>query len=319
MKLFLGIDIGGTKIACLAADEKGRVVKSDHFIIRHNQSPERNIQELIRRIRRLISKKKIEGIGIGTPGPVNPASGKIPWSPNLAGWEGIPISKIFKKAFHIPVFIENDANVAALCEMKFGSGRGKKDLIYITVSTGIGGGLILSGKLYSGHNFSGGELGHMTIIPDGNLCHCGKHGCIEAHASGTAIGDEAERVAGLYPGSLLGKIYEERGKLTSREVKEAAVKKDERAMAILKKAGRLLGAVVGNLINLLNPQMIVLGGGVMKGKGMEFLWNAMIESAKKESWPKPFRGCRIVRTKFRDDVGALGAVALAIQNEKCKM
>lgn len=314
MKLFLGIDIGGTKIASVLSDGAGRILFEDEFLIHETSKPAATIRELISRLKSKLGKKKVSAIGVGMPGPVDPQSGKIPWSPNLPDWEGFPISAALGRAWGVPVFIENDANVAALAEKKFGAGRGKKDLIYITVSTGVGGGLIVNGKLYAGHSFSGGEVGHTTVVPNGNLCHCGKRGCIEAHASGTAIAQAAEEAAQLYPRSLLGRRKAKNGtlKLTSRDVKEAALRGDRQAVAILEQAGKLLGITLGNLITLLNPEVIVLGGGVLKGKGSEFLWKAMTRSAEKESWPEPFRACKIVHTRFQDEVGALGAATLAM-------
>lgn len=310
MKLFVGVDIGGTKIAIVLVNERGRILKSDEFPVR-DKSPKYSIQELIRKTQKLIGTKKISGIGIGTPGPVNPNSGKIPWAPNLPKWKGIPICNIMKQKFRVPAFIENDANAAALCEYKFGWGRGKKDMIYVTVSTGVGGGLILDGKLYSGSSFNGGELGHITVVPNGNLCGCGKHGCLEAHASGTAIGSAAKHIARMKPHSVLASLKKKYGKLNSKVVKEAALKNDREAKEILGKAGMFLGIAIGNLLNLLNPEIIVLGGGVMKGK-IDSLWKPMIETAKKESWSGPYKNCRIIKTKFQDHVGALGAASLAI-------
>lgn len=294
----VGIDIGGTKIAVVLADARGRILRSSDFLIRHDKKPAYSIQLLIQVIHELKKESPLAGIGVGSPGPVNPQSGKIPWSPNLAGWEGLPIGRILTREFRVPVFIENDANAAVVCEKQFGQGRGKNDLIYITVSTGIGGGLILSGQLYSGHNFCGGELGHMTIVPGGDLCKCGKRGCLEAYASGTAIA--------------------KMGHMSSKILKEKAEKGNRKAVHIFAEAGRYLGIGIGNLINLLNPEIIILGGGVMKGNGkaVRTLWKSMIQSAKKESWPLPFKGCKIVRSRIVNYVGALGAASLVLEKLK---
>ena len=315
MKLVLGIDIGGTKIALVLTDTKGRVLRTDEFLIFHNKASRATIQELIKRILILTKGNKLIGIGVGTPGPVNPKSGKIPWSPNLPGWQGLPICRILHQKFHVPVFIENDANLAAVCEKRLGFGKGKKDLVYITVSTGIGGGLIFNGNLYSGHSYSGGEFGHMTVVPGGRRCHCGKHGCLEAYASGTAIAKEARTQIPSNPKSLLAKLKKENRIITSKRVKEAAHRGDRLAIKILEEAGRYLGVGIGNLLNLLNPEVIILGGGVLKGsgKGIKIFWRSMIQSAKKESWREPFRNSSIVRTKFQDSVGALGAVSLVLE------
>lgn len=300
-KYLIGIDIGGTKVAMVLTDERGRIIESRDFPTRYGRNSKLCVYEIIENIHSLKESRKLAAIGIGTPGPVDPRSGKIPWSPNLPGWEGIPVCRTLTQKFKAPVFIENDANAAALAEKNFGSGRNSSEIIYITISTGIGGGLILNGKLYSGHAFSAGELGHMTIVPDGNRCNCGKRGCLEAHASGTAIRRLAKR--------LIKKSLE------AKQVKEAAERGDRFAKKILQEAGYYLGIGIGNLINLLNPQLIVLGGGVMKGNGRanKIHWKAMIESAKKESWPGPFKHCRIVRTRFLDHVGALGAASLALE------
>nr|MBU9888907.1 ROK family protein [Candidatus Omnitrophota bacterium] len=197
----VGIDIGGTKISLVLGTEKGKVLLRDEIPTRTGPQARRCVQELTARLKLLlrqsgVSRKKILGIGIGCPGAVNSVKGTVPRSPNLPGWTGIPLRKILSRSAGLPVFLANDANAAAMGESLFGAGCGVRDFIYITVSTGVGGGIVLGGRLHEGAGFAAGEIGHMSVVPDGQKCNCGKRGCLEAYASGTAIARFARKRTG---------------------------------------------------------------------------------------------------------------------------
>lgn len=308
IKYAIGIDIGGTKISLVLGTEKGKVLARREIPTGTGRRTSRCIKELAANLRALILKsgispKKILGIGVGCPGAVDSSKDKLPRSPNLPGWAGIPFKRILGKATGLPVSVANDANAAALGESIFGTGRTAKDLIYITVSTGIGGGIIINGRLYEGVGSVAGEIGHISIVPEGKKCACGKRGCLEAYASGTAI----------------AKVYRDAKKKNVRGAKEvglAAREGDRLAIQSYRQAAYYLGIGIANLMNILNPEKIVIGGGVLKSAPKIF-WQDMIKSAKQHAWPEAFSTTRIVRSQLRGQVGDLGALALVFKNAIC--
>jgi glucokinase len=248
-----------------------------------------------------VPPQKLLGIGVGAPGAVNSQKGILPRSPNLPGWAGIPICRIFKKKFKLPVCIANDANAAALGEAVFGVGKNLKNFMYVTVSTGVGGGIVVNGRLYEGAGFVAGEVGHMSVVPEGKKCRCGRRGCLEAYASGTAIGKAygkatGKRVAG------------------AKEVGVAAYSGDRRAIKSYEEAAYYLGIGLANLINVLNPEGIIIGGGVLKSSPPAY-WQEVIRSAKDHAWPEAFRTTRVLRSPLLGHSGDLGALALVFKNQ----
>ncbi len=316
MKKLIGIDIGGTKISVILVSSRGRQLDWKVIPTRYGIKAKQSVRELVQVLENMLRANRVKhsdlrGIGVGVPGPVDPKRGVVPWSPNLPGWKGIKLKRILEGHFHVPVFMDNDANAAGFGEKIFGAGRNVKDFVYITVSTGIGGGLVMDGKIHRGASFCGGELGHMTIVPDGDLCKCGKRGCLEAHASGTAIARMA--VSKIKHGAKSKLLTLARGvrQVSARTVSQAAELGDRVAIQTLREAGRYLGIGIANLINILNPEMVVLGGSVIKSGS--YLWKPMIRSAKKESWPVAFKACKIRKTVLGDQVGNLGAAALVLE------
>jgi glucokinase len=306
IKYAIGIDIGGTKIGITLGDERGKILAHREITTGIRSRTPSCIKELVSNLRSLIQesripKKQILGIGVGCPGAVNTQKGILPRSPNLPGWTGIPLRKILSKATGLPVFIANDANAAALGEAVFGAGKNSKNFIYITVSTGVGGGIVINGELYEGSGFVAGEIGHMSIVPEGRKCNCGQRGCLEAYASGTAIArfyqeGKKEKVAG------------------AKEVGRAAREGDKLAVQSYRLAGYCLGLGIANLLNILNPGKIVIGGGVLKSAHKIF-WATMMKSAKEHAWPEAFRTVKIVRSGLKGHVGNLGALALVFKNQ----
>lgn len=307
MKYAIGIDIGGTKISIALGTEKGEILAQREIPTRTQAKTKSCIQELAANLRALIihsgiSPKKILGIGVGCPGAVNSCAGVLPRSPNLPGWKGIPLRSILQKAAGLPVFLANDANAAALGESFFGAAKNSRNFIYVTVSTGVGGGIVIDKKLYEGSGFVAGEIGHISIVPDGKKCACGKRGCLEAYASGTAI-------AGFYREAKKIKV------LGAKEVGRAAREGDKLAIESYRKAGYYLGIGIANLLNILNPEKIVIGGGVLKSAHKIF-WATMMKSARQHAWPEAFRTVKIVRSQLKGHVGDLGALALVFKNRK---
>lgn len=304
-KYAIGIDIGGTKISVTLGASNGKILVRKKVVTRTSSQSKACIQEIIANIHEIfrefkISSKDILGIGIGAPGAVHSKKGVLPRSPNLAGWAGIPIVHIFRNKFKVPVYLANDANAAALGELVFGAGKKVKNLIYITVSTGIGGGLIIDRELYEGAGSVAGEIGHMSIVPEGRKCKCGRRGCLEAYASGTAI-------AHWYSESKKCKVE------GAKEVGFAADSGDKTAVQSYRKGAYYLGIGLANLMNVLNPEAIIIGGGVLKSSPPVY-WKEVLKSAKDHAWPEAFRTTGILQSPLLGHSGDLGALALVFKN-----
>ena len=319
MKKIIGIDIGGTKISLIIATAKGKILAQGGLPTRTGKTEARLcVNEMLRKLREMavavrMGKRELLGIGVCMPGPVNTQTGEVPWSPNLRGWQGLPLRQILIRHFSVPVFMDNDANAAGFGEKIFGAGKRIKDFVYITVSTGIGGGLVLGGRIHRGASFCGGEIGHIPVVPDGNLCECGKRGCLEAYASGTAIGKLARMELAKGKKSRLLELSPSIKRVTGETVTQAAFLGDKLSLEILSCAARYLGIGLATVMNLLNPGMIVLGGGVIKAG--KHLWKPMMASVKKEAWPAAFKACRIIKTELGEHVGNLGAAALVLSKD----
>ncbi|MCM8774802.1 MAG: ROK family protein [Candidatus Omnitrophica bacterium] len=317
MQYAIGIDIGGTKISLVIGNSQGKIMTRHVLETQKGARAEQSVRNIIDHVEALIReskapRKKILGIGIGIPGPVDSEKGIVPRSPHMTGWTGISLGPILSRKLKLPVFMTNDANAAALGEKMFGEGRREKHFVYLTISTGIGGGLVSNGQLIEGASFMGGEVGHMKIVAGGRKCKCGKLGCLEAYASGTAIASFAAEAMGKGKRSTLRGFMAKNRKLSAKEVGLAAQNGDRLALEVFKIAGFYLGVGISNLLHLVNPGMVVLGGGVLKSSPPIF-WKSMIESCKRASWSPAFQAVRIQRSRLKDKVGDLGALALVFE------
>ncbi len=321
MKYAIGIDIGGTKISIVIGDHKGRILAERTLPTLTGPRTRESVQNLCSELKEMTAEfgpraKKIVGMGVGIPGPVDSKRGIVPHSPNLKGWKGIRLKKILESRFRVPVIMINDANAAAIGEKIFGLGRDVRDFIYMTVSTGIGGGIVVNNTLLEGKGFVAGEVGHMTIVPRGDLCRCGKQGCLEAFASGTSIAAYAKKELRKSKSSVLSRLLEDRP-LSAKLVGRAAREGDRFAIEVYKRAGFYLGVGIANLLNILNPEKVILGGGVWKSAPPEF-WNAMMKSCRTEAWPEAMKTVKILRSSLIGRVGDLGALALAFEQHSKK-
>jgi glucokinase len=312
--LYIGVDLGGTKIASVITDNEGNILNSD---LRETQAAE-GTDKILQRIYDSIGTvakdnlESVKGIGVISPGPVNIRKGVIINAPNLQ-WNNIPIVKLIKDKFPLPCILENDANGAAYAEKKFGVGKQFNDLIYITVSTGIGGGIIVGGEIVHGRDDSAGEIGHLSVVDWGPLCGCGHRGCLETVSSGTAIARQAKNlIQDGVPSLILDLVNGELNQITSKTVAEAAEKGDLLARRILFRAFDYLGIAVANLVQIFNPEMIIIGGGVSKiGKP---LFDQVWQVVREHTYPHTIQGLQIVPSSIGDNLGALGAAAVAIKN-----
>ncbi|OPY55733.1 MAG: Glucokinase [Pelotomaculum sp. PtaU1.Bin035] len=257
-----------------------------------------------------VSSDIIEVVAVGVPGPLDTARGVIRFAPNL-GWRDVPLKRILEEQISMKVILDNDANLAALGEHIFGVGRGQENMVYVTVSTGVGGGLILGGRLYRGSSDGAGEIGHITVQPEGPLCTCGARGCLEAVSSGTAIAREArclvERGGGQ---NILAQAGGNPAGISAAVVAAAAAGGDPEAGSIISLAARFLGIGVASIINLLNPGMVVLGGGVMEIG--EPIWRHVRLEVEARALETSRTRAQIVPAGLGRRAGVLGAVALAL-------
>ena len=310
----LGIDLGGTKSLAIVATPDGKILGSSYKETPASEGPEAVADVLIEcaveaAVSAGVRLSQIEAAGFAVAGIVDTRTGIVHVSPNLVGWNNVPVGSMMQKRLSMRCMLVNDANAGALGEMIYGAGVGVKDQMFITISTGIGGGIIIGGKLYTGASGAAGEIGHMVIEPNGPKCGCGNYGCWEALASGTAIARKAvEAISSGRSTTIPSFLEDQREELSAREVFEAARARDPLAEEIVAQASFYIGIGLANLINLFSPELFVIGGGVSKE------WGAIIpqswEIAQKKAFSIPAQKARIEKAALEDYSGALGAVAL---------
>lgn len=315
--LIIGVDIGGTKTAVALATAEGRVIRRHRMPTPARQEPEvllEAICQAIEQVRGDVGMGQVSGVGVGVPGPYDSRLEVLSSSPHLPMWRNVPLKQLLEKKLGKPAFVDNDANAAALGEHRFGAGVGTSHMIYITVSTGIGGGLILGGKLYVGASGAAGEVGHMTIDVNGPRCSCGNFGCWESLASGTALAREAvARLQTSADSRILELAGGDLGRVKAELIFEAYQQGDVLAAALIQRAAYYLGVGLANLINIFSPEMIVIGGG-LSNMG-EALLGPAESVARERAFSISASAARIVPAKLGDDSGVLGAVALALQGQ----
>ena len=319
MKTAIGVDIGGTKISMVLGTEKGKILACREIPTLTGKKTRQGVRNLVDNLHQLIQdasvkKRSLVGIGVGIPGAVNSKKGLVPRSPHLGGWKNLPLRRILERGLKLPVAMKNDANAAAIGEKYFGACKKAEHFIYVTVSTGVGGGLVVNGKLVEGCNYVGGEIGHISVVPLGDSCKCGKNGCLEAYASGTAITRYVKRELKKYPKSKIKKLA--KGSSVSAKVIGLAAKKgDVLALKAFRRAGFFLGIGLADLLNVLNPEVVVLGGGVWKSAPRD-LWRCMISSCKADAWPEAFRRKNPTTVRRWIKQGFLPAIRLPGHPEK---
>lgn len=308
----LGIDLGGTKILSLCLDEGMRPVGQDQRPTEAEEGPQAVIGRMVRSARAAARGRRPVAVGISTPGPCDPQRGVVTTPPNLPGWRDVPLARLVGEELGLPAWIENDANAAALAEHRLGAGRGSRHMLLVTVGTGIGGGLVLNGQLYRGASGGAGEVGHMQLQPWGRRCGCGRRGCLEALASGTALAAVAEAIALVRPESVLARLLRQEGlQPDARALALAAEAGDAAAAAAIERAGRWLGAGLTNLVDVFNPEVIVIGGSLRK-LGERYLGPARNVVAG-EAFAQHAADVRIVEAQLGDEAPAIGAALLALQ------
>jgi len=353
--LTVGIDLGGTQIR--AAVLRGTQIYARASRLTGNQpTPENTLPRIYSTLQEAldqahVSLQEITGIGVSAPGPLDNRTGTLYEPPNLLSWHATPLKDILLQQYQRPVFVENDANAAALGEYLFGAGQGSRDMVYLTVSTGIGGGVIINGRLLEGVNGTAAELGHITIDWQGERCSCGNIGCLEALASGRAIARKANEAIADGQGSELlafartmlehtttipdkdalpqqdlntqpldtpaarvDQLPEEELKVTSQTVARAAEAGIPLARAIITQAAEALGAGLVSILHIFSPEVVILGGGVMQMGSM--LMEPALKIVQERTMRANLAGARIVLAQLGENAGLIGAGALPLYSQK---
>ena len=306
MKKYIAVDVGGTQIRVAVYPEN-----STEPLIQKRIKTQGDGKTPLERLISLLKEVwpedgEVNSIAIAAPGYLEPEAGIVVTAPNIPGWTNLPLSKHLRDNFHVPVYLGNDANLAALGEWRFGAGKGHRNLLYLTISTGIGGGIILENQLINGANGLAGELGHVIAIPDGPMCSCGKRGHIEAVASGTAISRYVcekidEGTVSQFPAG---------SKPSAKEIAIAAANGDKLSIEAYEIAGFYLGRTIADFLHTLNPSILILGGGVSLSG--DLIMKPLLASLEKHVIsPEYIKKLKIVPTALGDDAGLLGALALS--------
>jgi glucokinase len=316
MRIVLALDIGGTKLAAGVVSESGEVLADRVEVTDASVPAEAVLEKLMGMAGEAVGQAGVawgdlSGAGVSFGGPVDFPSGRTVTCHHLAGWEGFPLREAVRDRSGLPTVIDNDANAAALGEATFGAARGCAHALYLTVSTGIGGGVIIDGRVYRGAASMAGEIGHTLVAPDGPVCTCGKRGCLEAVASGPSIARAAREALETGEASALASIP--RSRLTAKDIAEAAVR-DTLAACIMGQAGEFLGIAIAGAVNLLNPNVVVIGGGV-SGAG-DVLFGPVREAVARYAVPESARELRLVAGELGQRGALLGAAALALTQGK---
>lgn len=320
-QMYVGVDLGGTKILAGVFNPALKLAVTAKASTKPERGPKAVIERMARVVRDAIDEadldsKQIRAIGVGAPGSIDSEEGRVIFSPNMPGWEDVPLKRELEKELDLPVFVENDCNVCTLGVHVTELGGKPKHLVGIFLGTGIGGGVILDGKLFGGFNRTAGEIGHMILEVGGPKCGCGNKGCFEALASRSAITRRIQ--SAVKDGEktvlteMLGDKFED---LRSGDLRKAMKKGDKLVEKIVEEAAEYTGIAVGNVINLINPQYVVLGGGVIDALADEMM-AIIIETAQDYALTGTAKGVEILASKLGDHAGITGAAVLARENSR---
>jgi glucokinase len=329
----IGVDLGGTNLRIAAVDENGKLLEKLSTATDLTHGRDAVIAEMTQAIRRLLDKfqgqGESRGVGIGVPGIIDMDTGMLRESPNLPGWSEFPVHAEIERRLGIPVMLENDANAACLGEKWLGAGKDYQSMCMLTLGTGVGGGIVLDGKIWHGMNGMAGELGHINVEPEGHPCKCGSRGCVEQYASATAVVRMAREAIAGNLSKELARAAEDAGKeFDSRHVYQLAMKGDAATQQIFRRVGRALGIMLADVVNALNLPIYVIGGGVASA------WDAfaptMMEEIRKRSFvyaatvpegprpAKPNKSTLITMAQLGSDAGLYGAAYLPLQRAGVK-
>jgi glucokinase len=320
-EFIVGVDLGGTKILAGVFNPALKCIGKTKLSTKADRGLDAVVDRIARCVRDALDEcdldlKQCRGVGIGAPGAVDFDNGRVIFAPNLPGWKDIALKKELEKRLEVPVFIENDCNIAVLGVHEKEFAGKPRHLIGMFIGTGIGGGIILDGKLFSGANHIAGEIGHMVLEVDGPKCGCGNKGCLEALASRTAIFNRIRDAVKEGQKTLLTEMLGDKfDNLKSGDLRKAIRRGDKFVEKVIEDASEYIGIAVGNLVNVLNPEIVVLGGGVMDALEDEML-GVITEVAQDYAMPGANKDLEIVASKLGDDAGITGAAVLVRKHLK---
>ena len=309
MQYAIGVDLGGTHLRAVRLDKQGQILAHGKVKTAAHAGPAAVVDQicaLVAEVSANVPTDAVVGLGVCVAGPVDPDAGIVLEASTLVGWHNVPLRALLAARTGLAVTLANDGNAAALGEWHFGSGQGCRHFVYVTVSTGIGGGVIVDGRLLLGRKGMAGEVGHMIVDPNGPRCNCGAHGCWEAFAAGTALARNAQAAQAGAPDSLLHRWAQERP-LTAKDVIDAVQMDDALARRLVHDEGEWLGIGISNLLHLYSPEHIAVGGGLSNALS---LFLPQIEHAIQTRAMPPFRDVPIVPAALGDNAGVVGAGAL---------
>lgn len=316
-KHVIGVDLGGTNVRAAVVDAAGNIIGEGRTDSKAMEGLDATLGQIIEAIRSAVGDSRVDragigGIGMGVPGTVKDDEGLVLWSPNFKDWNGVQVRDPIQAELGLAVTMGNDANVAALGEYAFGAGRGSKCMVMFTLGTGIGSGLVIDGRSWDGVTGTAPEMGHHIILADGPRCSCGRYGCLEALARRDAIVDRAARKAHQgRPTMLLAKSGHDLRYVTPAMIAEAAHEGDPVAIETLEETGYYIGVGVANAINILNPDKVVIGGGIAQAG--DLIFDPIRNSVEVNALYAPLQAVEIVPAQLGDDAGVLGGGAMALQ------
>ena len=308
----IGIDLGGTNLKAGLVDKGGKITHRLSIKTNYNADPQAISDQIFELIDEIIKeahvkKSDIIGVGLGSPGLIDKKGETIIFSPNLPRWRNIPIKLLVTERFSMPCVLENDANAAAWGEKWVGAGKDVNSLVMLTLGTGIGGGIVIDNKLWRGANNVAAEIGHMIIQMDGPKCSCSNNGCIEAYASATAM---VRRFKELLKSGVSSSLKDSR-EITAKMINDAAFQGDKASLDVIEETGRYLGIALVNVMHILNPEMIVLTGGMI-GSG-ELLMNPIRQVTKQKAFEASYKDTKIVFSQLGNDAGIIGAAGCLLK------
>ena len=316
----IGVDLGGTKILAGVFNPQLKCLGRSKMSTKSERGADPVINRIARCVQDVVDEcdlnlKQVKGVSVGAPGAVDSESGRVIFAPNL-GWEDVPLKKELEKQLELPVFVENDCSICTLGVYDIELERKPRNMIGIFIGTGIGGGLILEGKLYSGFNRTAGEVGHMVLEVTGPKCGCGNRGCFEALASRAAIFRKIQTAIKDGQKTLLTEMLgDDLENLRSGDLRKAIKRGDKFVEGVIEEAAEYTGIAVANLINIFNPEVVVLGGGVIQALEDEMM-AIIVETATEYAMPGTTKGIEIIASKLGDDAGIFGAAVLARMKTK---
>jgi glucokinase len=314
-ELIIGVDLGGTNVKTALLTSEGDILGKDSRPTKAEAGPEGVVNRIVQSVAASVdaagaSMGDVCVAGVGSPGPLNWQTGVVYYAPNLPGWEDVPLARLMSERLGVPAYVENDANAACFGEFWLGAGRDVESLVLLTLGTGVGGGIVTMGRLLRGPDGTAAEVGHMCVMRDGRPCNCGARGCLETYASVTGMVRTA--VKGIQEGRptiLTDMCGEDLGCLTGKMISDAVDQGDAFAEWVIQETGVWLGVAIGSLLNLLNPERVVLAGGMI-GAG-DVLFRPVRETAAKQAFDEPAQRAAIVEAELAPDSGVIGAAGAA--------